>query len=345
MTLKEIANKAGVSSATVSLVLNNRPGVNEQTRKQVLKLLDEYDYSPKKRENLRKFPLSTIFVVKHTVHGMIVEENQGFISSILDQIAQCCHDSNIEVSIAVCNQGTLIQTLNNINKSGVDGVIFVGTEISGDVADTLKKINCPFVVIDNSLLNKNINSVLMANPDIGYIATKHLIECGYEEIGYLYSSVAASNFFWRKWGYENALEEFHVTRGVNIAITPTLERAYEDMSNYLRSAKTPLPNAFFADNDTIAIGAMRAIQEFGYRIPEDISIIGVDNIPFSAVSSPPLTTISISRQEIGIQAMNLLKYKAEHPESPPIRIQICGELLIRNSTMHKSGATNSEKSK
>lgn len=335
MTLREIANLLGVSPATVSLVLNGRDGVNEATRKRVQDALQKYHYAKKTCTPKR---IDTIYVVKYTVHGMIVEENQGFISSILDQITQDCLVEGIKIQMAVCNQSTLMEIIRTINKSDAQGVIWIGTEMDESASELLREIVIPLVVVDNNFLHKNIDCVLMANMDIGITATRYLIEdCGYQKIGHLRSSIEIANFYWRKIGYEYALKKCKAIRGISIPLTPTLERAYDDMCDYLRNGTEELPKAFFADNDTIAVGAIRALVEFGYRVPDDISVIGVDNIPYSAVCTPALTTVSISRKEIGNQALNLLMQRILNGTEPPVRVEIQGELLERKSTKKNPG--------
>lgn len=329
MTLKEIADIVGVSSSTVSLVLNNRDGVGAETRQKVERALRQYNYVPRKQA---KSNLSDIiYIAKYAIHGMIAEENQGFIASIVDQIIQECNCNDIDVIIANYSKTTIKQIVSDVELSGASGVIFIGTELSSQQAEELTLFSVPLVVVDNACMYRNLNSVLMTNQDIAYIATKYLIDLGHQEIGYLCSNTSTSNLLWRKCGYEEALADHQVKRGVRLPVTPTLSKAYEDMREHLAIIKN-LPSAFFADNDTIAIGAMRAIQEAGYKIPQDVSIIGVDNIPYSAVCNPPLTTISISRNEMGIQAVNLLRYKIVNPQTPPIRVQVCGELTVRAST-------------
>lgn len=331
MTLKEIAEIVGVSSSTVSLVLNNRDGVSTATRERVESALRENNYVPRKQSKSGKFDSANIYVVKYATHGMIVEENQGFISAIIDQIIQESNYASFDVTIVNCTKNTLEQVINDIGNSNAKGILFIGTELTNSQIHLLTNIRIPLVVVDNACMYQNINTILMTNQDIGYIATKHLIDAGYQEIGYLYSNAASSNFYWRRCGYEIAIKENQAKKGVNIPITPTLQKSYEDMCCYLKTVKS-LPKAFFADNDTIAIGAIKAMQEFGYQVPEDVSIIGVDNIPYSAICNPPLTTVSISRIEMGKQAVSLLRYIIDNPDSPPLRIQVCGELMIRKST-------------
>lgn len=330
MTLKEIAAEVGVSPSTVSLVLNRREGVNEETRRHVLEALERNGYPMKKpRAPGRTEP---VFLVKYTAHGMIVEENQGFIAAIVDQIAQCCLTQGVELCMRVCDRDSFETVLRDIGKARALGVIVIGTELDEGRAALLRKLRHPLVVVDNSLRGQGLSTVLMANEDIAAEAVRHLADCGFRDIGYLCSSVSIHNFQARRAGYEQALAALGCRRGLRIALTPTLERAHGEMQAYLSTAELPRPAAFFADNDTIAIGALRAMQEAGYRIPEDVSVIGVDNIPFSAVNTPPLTTVNISRKELGTQAMALLLLRAADPSAPPVRIEVGGELLLRKST-------------
>ena len=329
MTIREIAAIAGVSPATVSLVLNDKKGVSAQIRDRVKKVLEENNYSPQQKKKSAKF---SIRFIKFSAHGMAVEENQGFIGSIIDKIeSECrCHSYNFVMS--GCDNSTLKETLQMAASNPLDGVILLGTEFDSANFQMIRDIKAPVVVLDNSMQYENIDSVVMANAGVAASAVNYLYGLGHRKIGYFQTSVSISNFAERYSGYLDALSKLGLTPPEPVLLTPTLKGAYADMKKHLDSGAYVPEGAVFADNDTIAIGAAKALQESGYSIPDDISIIGVDDIPFSSMTVPPLTTIRISRSMMGLQTVKLLRERIKHPDWPFVHLLISGELVERGST-------------
>ena len=122
-----------------------------------------------------------------------------------------------------------------------------------------------------------------------------------------------------------------------VELAPTLNGAYEDMKRLLAEGKYVPAGAVVADNDSLAIGAARAILEAGYRVPEDLSIIGIDDVPYSAMMMPPLTTMRVSRKALGTLAVDTILQRIRHPEWPPMHIKVDGRLVVRNSTAKAKG--------
>jgi LacI family transcriptional regulator len=138
------------------------------------------------------------------------------------------------------------------------------------------------------------------NVNGSYAGVTHLIENGHRKIGYLKSSITIQNFIERYEGYEKALAMQGIEKDGRhtVSLRPTLEDAYQDMLAYL-SEKPSLPTAFFSDNDIIAFGAMKAIKEAGIQIPQDVSLVGFDDMPFCTITEPSLSTISVNKQVLG----------------------------------------------
>ena len=165
----------------------------------------------------------------------------------------------------------------------------------------------PFLMLDYWAWDMSFNGVLINNADSARIAVEYLIKKGHTEIGYLQGNFRIKAFRSRAVGYATYLAEkrFRGKEGICGNSSTTMNGAYKDMLEYLKQ-KPKLPTAFFADNDMIALGAMKALQEMGYRIPEDVSIVGFDDLPFSEISNPPLTIIKITEQEMGRLAVREL---------------------------------------
>ena len=153
----------------------------------------------------------------------------------------------------------------------------------------------------------------MNNEENVYIAIDYLKKCGHTSIGYIGGNIYSENFQLRKKGFIESVEilKMDYIKEHTYMISPTMIGAYNDMMEQLQDI-SELPDCFFADNDTLALGAIKALKEKGFKIPRDISIIGFDDIPYSAVSSPALTTIHVQRKQIGKLAVEqLLKIKKD----------------------------------
>jgi len=330
MTIREIASIAGVSPATVSLVLNNKKGVGAATRIRVRRILDEYGYIL--AQSAKKTERCSIQFIKYRTHGMAVEENQGFIASIIDQVESECRHFSYDLVMRACTAKTVEAVFRDIAVLPPDGIILLGTEFDREYFHLLQDVKVPIVVLDNSMRYEAVDSVVMDNAGIAGTAVRYLHELGHRKIGYLKTSVDVSNLRERYMGYLDALEALCLTPPEPVRLTPTLNGAYRDMKDLLAAGEYKPGGAVFADNDSIAIGASRALQEAGYRIPQDISIIGVDDIPYSSVTMPALTTMRVSRSTLGILVVDIIRKRMIHPDWPAMQLQINGQLIVRDST-------------
>lgn len=332
MTIREIANLAGVSPAAVSLVINKKKGVSDATRQRVLSVIEEHNYivpDQKRGARPKRFRLC---VVKFRTHGIALEENQGFIASIIDQIERDSRYYGYDLAMVNCEVATASETLKELMDSPPDGVILMGTELSEADFKLLDILTVPTVVLDNSMRDVRVDSVVMDNESISAEAVRYLYSLGYRDIGYLCFSLPIRNCEERYRGYLREMEKLGLAVPKPISIMPTLNGSYKDMKRILEEEGYVPHGALVADNDTVAIGVMKAIREAGYSIPEDVSIIGVDDIPFSAMTMPALTTMRISRSALGSLAVDVLRKRIKNPNWPIMRMRISGRLVVRGST-------------
>lgn len=330
MTLKEIAKIANVSPAAVSLVLNNKNGVSDAKRQEILAILKENNYIPTKRSS--KTAKNLIFL-KYAKNGLLVEENAGFVSSIIDSLESECRRQGYQLGIVVSLQN-LEGSLNSIDYSSVDGIFVLGTELDETSYPILQKIPCPYVVIDNDMQTFACNTITMSNQEMVHTAVTHLASLGFTSIGYMHSKMYSQNFTERSYGFHQIVEKLGLSFQPEheYLLEPTMLSSYIGMKQYLE-ANLDLPPCFFADNDVIALGAIKALKEFNYKIPQDISIIGFDDIRFSAISSPTLSTMRVYKNKIGAAAVKLLHESIINNECQNIKIYINGELILRHSTI------------
>ena len=329
MNIRELAKLAGVSPAAVSLVLNNKPGVGSQTREKILKLAQEHGYHSTRMVQESK----NILFLKYIKHGMIVEDNAGFVSAIIDSIESDCREEGYTLNIVV-SEDELEKTLAEINYANFCGIIFLGTELDESSYPLLNRIPIPYVVIDNVMPHFSCNSIAIDNFEVVYGALKHLKEMGHTKIAYFKSDIPIQNFIERSNAFYRYTERFglQVKKEYEYSVTPTLLGAFHDLSEQIKGVKS-LPSCAFADNDTIAIGAIKALKKAGYKVPEDISVIGFDDIPFAAIHSPTITTMSIPKRAIGSLAVTQL-HKMIYRDMPVNqKTRVGGELVVRHSTI------------
>ena len=279
ISAKELAQKLNISAATVSMVLNRKPGISEKTRNLVLDAAREYGYDFSKKWDTAEEKGSILYVI-YKKHGTVVADTP-FFSQLTEGIEQACKGKGFELQITYFYEnkdiGAQIQELSEKN---CQGILLLGTEMDVEYFQPFTRLKVPMVVLDTYFEELDCDSVLINNVQGAYLATNYLIDKGLGEIGYLRSSYPIGNFEERADGYYKALRHHDLPTSHPYVhrLTPSMEGAYTDMSEILRE-KPPVAPAYFADNDLIAAGAMRAFKEFGYKIPEDISIVGFDDTP------------------------------------------------------------------
>ncbi len=334
MTIRELSKLINVSPATISIVINEKKGVSEETREKVLTAMQEYNYCPQQRK--KPIENKNVLVLKYYRSGVFVEENQGFIAGILDAVENRLQKENLNMVLRVYKDG-FEKFLAETDLSQYEGIILIGTEFTPDLYPLFASISIPYVVVDNVCPYTSCNSVCMNNEENVYIAINYLKECGHQSIGYIGGNVYSENFQLRKKGFMESVEKLNLNyiKEHTYMISPTMVGAYNDMLIQLDNLST-LPDCFFADNDTLALGAIKALKEKGIKIPKDVSIIGFDDIPYSAVSSPALTTVHVQRNQIGKLAVEkLLKMKKDR-KIKSAKTLITGNLIVRDSVAKKA---------
>jgi len=308
ITIKEIADIAKVSTATVSMVMNNKPGISTPTRERVLGIVESYGYnvSPLKNGIIKRS--GTIQLTIYKKHSQVVADT-AFFEALISGIEATARHNGFQITISSIPGQRLDTDLfrTDYNKDTIDGILLLGTEMDEEDMQRVIMIDKPLLILDACFLGTSANYVVIDNIGGVFKGVKHLIENGHRKIGYLKSSIIIQNFLERYEGYTKALG--HSMLDCNLEYTvklrPTIEGAYEDMILYLQN-KPKLPTAFFSDNDIIAFGAMKALKEVGIQIPQDISIVGFDDMPFCTITEPALSTINVDKKMLGTFAVENL---------------------------------------
>ncbi|WZL82509.1 LacI family DNA-binding transcriptional regulator [Vallitaleaceae bacterium 9-2] len=308
--LSDIANEMGVSIAAVSMALNNKGGIGEETREEILKTAERMGYKARKASKPASETKEPRFIklLRIKKHGMVVMETE-FFAAVIQGIENQCRKMGYQLLIAnVTLSDDAPQQIAEEYHDDVDGMISLCTELDEEDIRPLMQIRCPQVVIDRKFV-WNVNTVLMNNQKGTRQAVEYLYQKGHTEIGYLKSNTPIYNFKSRFKSYLESIErlELQCQEQYVIELDPSIEGAYQHMKAFLKTpAGRKLPTAFVADNDNIALGVMNALKESGIRIPEQVSLIGVDDMPFCKIVDPPLTTIKVYKEEIGRQAVKML---------------------------------------
>ncbi len=330
MTAKELASLLNISAATVSMVFNDKPGISEETRDLVLQKAKEYGYEPNKKPTRQSNAVIHFVIYKKL--GNIVTDTP-FFAQLIEGANLRCQKFNCSQEITyVYSNEALKKLINTVSKSQNSGIILLATEISRSDLDFTYGANFPIVLLDNYLEDHLIDSVIINNTQGAYLATKHLIDNGHTKIGYLQSSFELGNFNERQDGFQKAMVEHNIPIQDKYVclLSPTGMQSYDDMNKYL-SSSPDLPTAFFADSDQIAISAIRSLKEHGINVPDDISIIGFDDIPTSSMMIPQLTTMSVPKQNLGALAVDRLLKKIQEPKDETIKIEVSTSLIERES--------------
>ncbi len=329
INLEDIAEAVGVSKATVSNALNDRGGVSEKTRQEILVTAENMGYKKfkKKKNQFEKY----IRIILYKKHGFVVSDTPFFLN-VIEGIQRQCRQQNYELLIShVSGKDENPAEING--GENVSGYLLLATEMLKEDLRKFNHIDKPLVLLDSYFQYEDYDYVLINNKSAAYKATNYLIDKGHQEIGYLHSSKYINNFKFRKIGFKKALQDsdIDINKDYWYQIEPTLEGSYRDMKNQLNQKNKKLPTAFFADNDIIAYGAVKALKENGVKIPEQVSIVGFDDMPYCEITSPKITTIRVFKQYIGKLAVNRLIEKIEEEDQVNQKIEVNCEIVERES--------------
>ena len=333
ITAKELAKILGLSPAAVSMALNQKPGVSAKTREKVISTAKQYGYDFSKRE----YPSLTssastkgaVLLLVYRKSGVVVSDSP-FFNEVFEGIHEKCSQLHYTLSIQYLYDREQAQAALRGNKA--DGIILLGTEMAAEDYQPFEQCPVPIVVLDTYFETVQANYVLINNTQGAYQATGFLIKRCMSQPGYLRSAYPIGNFNERANGFYQAIRDYGMSPSKSVVhlLSPAPDGAYADMCCLLEQQEE-LACCYFADNDAIACAAMRALQEHGYRIPEDISIIGFDDIPVCGYVVPALTTVRVSKRYLGNTAVSHLIRLMEEKTNVCCKIEISTELVVRGS--------------
>lgn len=345
LTIRDIAEAAGVSPATVSLVLNGKGEISGMTRARVLEAVASLDYVPRAAKNSAE-PGETLRFLKIAKHGHTVNRDHSvFISDYIDGMSAEATRRNYTLEV-VSFEGQPISTVaESLAGAPVSGVIALGTELTEADIRLIQSLGLPTVFIDTFYDVVDANFVDMNNEDAVYKVLSRFEKQGFKRIGFVASHVETTNFRLRRDAFfkNMARLDLPVNEADILSVESTYDGAYLDTRTLL-SAGLDLAECYFCTNDIIAYGFIRALKEHGISIPDDVSIIGFDNLPQSTTMEPGLTTIDVSKRKIGYLAVTVLDdLIAAAERQPPVKILVGAELILRASHERRESEVPSER--
>ncbi|OQX93169.1 MAG: hypothetical protein B6I17_03920 [Tenericutes bacterium 4572_104] len=333
ITIRDVADKAGVSPATVSLVLNNKSGVGETTREKVFKIAESLGYDTLK-EKKQSNTGGTIRFLKIVKHGHVLNRDHNiFISDYIDGIEKEAKKYEFRLEIKNYNGFNLKHIVQDLKDSSIGGLIVLGTELNYDDITLFHNIRVPIVFVDASHPYSPFDFIDMDNEGAVFSLVSALKKQGHKKIGLVKAIFETRNFRLREKSFYDALSFFGLesNKSWEYVVDSTFEQSYLDMKEQLKEERK-LPTAFFCVCDIISFGCMKALKGKGLRIPEDISIVGFDDLPSCLLSDPPLSSVKVSKTRIGRRAFQLLNRRLQASEKLPYeKIFIGRELIIRES--------------
>jgi DNA-binding LacI/PurR family transcriptional regulator len=335
VSIYDIARAAGVSPSTVSRALEDHPRIGAETRKRIQKLAREMDYVPSTvARSLTAKKTWTIGMVLPTI-------SDPFMGRVVEGVEQAAIEAgfNVFISTSQNDRQREIEVVAMLQKRRVDGIIVIASHLFDGWPRAVHHSRVPVVMIDEQNPGENMHFVAVDDRSGARIAVEHLLALGHRRIGYVGVSNRPQSNQYRLKGYQDALQ------AAGEAVDPALIITVDDVMEHGQIGEASLEpllaagaTAVFCYNDTTAIGLLAACARSGLTIPEQLSIIGFDDIDMAAYTLPPLTTMRQPRFELGQWAMQMMLALLDGQE-PANRI-IPAELIVRQTTarlQHESG--------
>ncbi|MFQ5854128.1 MAG: LacI family DNA-binding transcriptional regulator [Anaerolineae bacterium] len=328
VSIKDIAKAAGVSFSTVSRALNNSPRVKPETRERIQRIAEEMGYTPSAvARSLVTHRTNTIGVVVTTITDL-------FFAEVIQAIEETALNYNYSVILA--NSGAEPQrelaAVRTLRERRVDGIILVAACAGKELLPKPEDMGIPVVTINNVHEEHIGYSIETDNVGGGREATRHLLNLGHRRIAYIAGPAAEWDSVERQSGYEQTLQAY------GVPVDPALivqndgrPRGGMEAMHQLLGLPSP-PTGVFCYNDASAVGALRAAHIAGVRIPQDLSVVGFDDIELAPYLEPPLTTVAQSKREMGERAVQMVLDLLEG-DKPVEDCILPSRLIVRGSTM------------
>ncbi|MEW5869007.1 MAG: LacI family DNA-binding transcriptional regulator [Chloroflexota bacterium] len=328
-TLEEIAKLAHVSRSTVSRVINDDPDVREATRRRVQRVIDELGFQPNRAAR-------SLAGGRMRILGLVIPRGVArlfadpYFSVLIEGVTAACDVRDYSLMLWLIEANDEQRMTNQILHGGlVDGLLITSALPSDFMVQALEDDQVPYVLVGQHPKKECGYCVDIDNASSAREAVLHLLRLGHKRVAAIHGSDSTRVGLERRWGYLEALQ----LRGLTPLPVFQVEADFTEIGGYYAARRLlqVSPDAIFAASDAMAIGALRAIREAGLRVPEDVAVVGFDDMPFAAHADPPLTTIRQPIQHLGSLAAEMLIERIENPQMAPRRVILPTELVVRAS--------------
>lgn len=332
VTIKDIAKVAGVSATAVSMALNGRSGVSDKTRRKILAIAEQLDYRP-------NFVAKSLVSNRSYTIGLLVNNiADAFYPEMARGIEEKANAHGY--SLLLCNTNRSLKgekrSLDTLRAKGVDGVILTTVTVDDPHLEPLIAERFPFVLINrlamDPVLENRMDYVVLDNYACGYKAAEHLYRLGHNRIALITGALNTSTGMMRTQGARQAIKDLGMERDSNLVVECGYirENAYRAATRILEMEHPP--TAFFAQDDHMALGVREAVLKKGLKIPEEIALMGVDDIDMASLTGVDLTTISQKKYEMGVLGVEILVRKIENDAPHMVsKVVLEAEIIKRRS--------------
>ena len=329
--IKDIAKLAEISPTAVSFVLNKKAGISDETRSRVLKIASELGYQLPKAPALQAS--ESICFLHIARHGHTVNRDHDvFIADYISGLSAGATQAGLSLEVLTFRSTPIESIIDSALGQNAAGIVVLGTELSEEDIQAFSAVRVPLVFIDTYHDFLQFDFVDMNNKDCVFAIVEHFALRGHRSIG-MVKGIETGNIRLRDEGFRESLARcgLPLDPAFLFSVDSTFHGAHKDMAALLRGG-AKLPRALFCANDIIACGCLKAFGEAGIRVPEDVSMIGFDDLPLAACAAPPLTTIAVSKAHMGCLAIQLLMNRMRAlSQAPPFKVLVGGRLVLRQS--------------
>jgi LacI family transcriptional regulator len=327
VTIFDVASEAGVSYGTVSRVINNNPHVKAETRQRILDTMDHLGYVVNRQAR-------SLAGGRAQMIGLLVPDLEtSYIGEIMRGIDTVLEIMQYDIVLYTTHRQKTKEAryVAAVTQGMVDGLLLVLPRHPKDFFETLRQRHFPYVLIDHQGIDEKGPAVCSTNRKGAYKATEYLIKLGHRQIGFISGWMGLGCSRERLAGYKEALKAYHIPVDENLIYKGEFRQSsgFEGTRAFLK--QTNPPTAIFASNDVMAMGVIEAARMHGLQIPEDMSVLGFDDIPMAANLHPKLTTVRQPLEKMGRLAAKMLLDLIYEPQEEPLHIELPTELIVRDS--------------
>jgi LacI family purine nucleotide synthesis repressor len=329
-TIKDVARIAGVSTTTVSHVINKTRFVAEATQERVMQAVKELNYAPS--AVARSLKCNTT----RTIGMLVTQSTNPFFAEVVDGVESYCYRQGY--TLILCNTGGIYEKqrdyIRMLAEKRVDGMLVMCSDLTEELREMLDAHqDIPKVIMDWGPESSKADKIIDNSEEGGYLATKYLLEKGHAKIACLSGQVQKVACIERIAGYKRALSEFGIPFQENYILEGNFEcdTAVEAADKVAAMPIEQRPTAIFCFNDIMALGLISRLQQLNINVPDDISVVGYDNIDLAAYFSPPLTTVHQPKRRVGKTAFEILLERIKDKDHDKRIFEMHPELIERQS--------------